>query len=201
MFRTFTQELGLLASCCSEYVIIYTTWSYVGGTGLYHQCSFLSNSCLRTYPLVPHSQVFRVQLVKQEMYVHSHTGRTKNKTQVFPSMNKCSNHWATQKRRALLPALLCLQQLCDLCSSLFFYVRLNGMFCVENKTSQNHLIPPIKSSRKCWRIYFRNNMWRDFFPNINSIIPFHLSWPTGKGYICNIDIALEIRGINYFVLL
>lgn len=84
MFRTFTQELGLLASCSNEYVIIYTTWSYVSGTSLYYQCSFLSNSCLCTYPLVPYSQVFRVQLAKQEMYVHSYTGRTENKTQVFP---------------------------------------------------------------------------------------------------------------------
>ena len=149
MFRTFTQELGLLASYSNEYVIIYTTWSYVSGTSLCYQCSFLSNSCLRTYPLIPHSQVFRVQLVKQEMYVHSHTGRTEKKTQLFPSVNKCSNHQATQKRRVLLPALLFPQQLCEPCSSLFFYVRLNGMFCVENKTRQKHLLPPRKPSRKC----------------------------------------------------
>lgn len=142
MFRTFTQELGLLASCSNAYVI-YTAWSYVSGTSLYYQCSFLSNSCLCTYPFIPHSQVFMVELVKQETYVHSHTGRTDSKTQAFPPVNKCSNHQATQKRRVLLHALLFLQQLYDSCSSLFFNVMLNRMFCIENT------IPPRKPSRKC----------------------------------------------------
>lgn len=139
---------GTLGSCSNEYVIIYTTWSYVSGTSLYYQCSFLSNARLCTYPLVPHSKVFRVQLVKQKMYVHSHTGRTENKTQVFPSVNKCSNHQATQKRRVLLPAILLLQQLCE-SRSFFFYARLNRIFCVENKTRQKPLIPPRTPSRKC----------------------------------------------------
>lgn len=149
MFRTFTQELGLSAFCSNEYVIIYTTWSCVCGTSLFYHGSFLSSSCICTYPLVPHSQVLRVQLVKQEMCAHSRTGRTKNKTQVFPLVNKCSKHRAAQNGRVLLPARLFLQQLCEPCSSLFFYVRFNGMFCVENKTSQKPLISYRKPARKC----------------------------------------------------
>lgn len=73
-----------------------------------------------------------------------------NKTQVFPLVNKCSKHRAAQNGRVLLPARLFLQQLCEPCSSLFFYVRFNGMFCVENKTSQKPLISYRKPARKCW---------------------------------------------------
>lgn len=188
MFRTFTQELGLLSSCSNEYVIIYTTWSYVGGTGLYHRCSFLSSSCLCTYPLIPRRQGTTCEAGDVCSLPYRQNWE---QTQVFPSVNKCSNHWAPQKRRVLLPALLFLQQLCESHSSLFFYVRLNGMFCVENKTRQKPLIPPRKPSRKCWWIYFRKKMGRYFFLNISSIIPFHFSRPTGKGYICNTDITLQ----------
>lgn len=87
--------------------------------------------------LIP--QIFRIQLVKQEVCVHSHVGRTENESQVFPSVNKCSSHRVTQKWGVLLPALLFLQQLCEPCSSLFFYSRFNRVFCVE------------KSKQKIWQ--------------------------------------------------
>lgn len=64
MFRTFTQELRPLTYSSNEYVIIYTTWSCVRGTSLYHQCSCLSYSHVSTNCPVPLRQVFSVQLVR-----------------------------------------------------------------------------------------------------------------------------------------
>lgn len=85
-------------------------------------------------------------------------------------MNKFSNHQATLKGRALLLAFLFLQQLCQSYSSLFFYVRCNGMLCIEIKTRQSPLISPRKSSRKCWWINFRKKLiWASFQI---SVLPF-----------------------------
>lgn len=90
MFRTFTQELRLLAYYSNEYVIMYTTWSCVSGTSSYYHCSCPSNSHMSTNPLAPLRQAFSVQAVKQEMCAHSHPGRTQNKPQAFPLVRKIS---------------------------------------------------------------------------------------------------------------
>lgn len=138
MFRTFTQELGLLASCSNEYVITYITQPGAMSEGPAYTTnapSFPIHVCVHTHSF--HTVRYSGWNLWSRRCMFTPIWAELTAKPVFPSANKCSNHQATQKRRVLLPALLFLQQLCESCSSLFFYVRLNRIVLKTQPLPEN----------------------------------------------------------------